>query len=78
MVLAFACATAVAARIGLIAYIDATSILGAVNPLYLSPASPPLLVFVVLGLYLGGGAARAAFAANRAPTSAPKPPDAKP
>jgi len=47
-----ACVIAVASRIGLLAYIHATS-LPALNLLYLSPASPFLLIFVVLGLYVG-------------------------
>jgi hypothetical protein len=49
--LALACCTAVATRIVLLAYLDVTSFPTA-NSLYLSPASPFLLIFVVLGLYL--------------------------
>jgi hypothetical protein len=46
------CAAAVATRIALLAYLDVTSI-WSVNVLYLSPASPFLLCFVVLGMYCG-------------------------
>jgi hypothetical protein len=49
--LTLACCTAVATRIVLLAYIDVTSF-PAANSLYLSPASPFLLIFAVLGLYL--------------------------
>jgi hypothetical protein len=47
-----ACAAAVAARIALLAYLDVTSI-WSVNLLYLSPATPFFLCFVVLGIYCG-------------------------
>ena len=43
---------AVAARIVLLAYLDATSI-PAANVLYASPATPLLIVFAVTGTYLG-------------------------
>lgn len=46
------CAAAVAIRIALLAYLDVTSI-PAINLLYLSPATPFLLCFVVLGMYCG-------------------------
>jgi len=46
------CAAAVAARIALLAYLDVTSI-WSVNLLYLSPATPFFLCFVVLGIYCG-------------------------
>jgi hypothetical protein len=52
MALVVACATAVAARMGLLAYLEVTSIPSA-NLLYLSPVTPLLLTFIVLGLYLG-------------------------
>jgi hypothetical protein len=52
MTLALACAVTVAARIRLLAYLEVTSI-PSLNLLYLSPASPFLLTFVVLGIYLG-------------------------
>jgi hypothetical protein len=51
--LTLACGGAVAARLVLLAYIDASSF-PAANLLYASPASPFLLMFIVLGLYLGG------------------------
>ena len=50
--LGLACIAAVATRIALLAYLDVTSI-PAVNLLYLSPATPFFLTFVVLGLYCG-------------------------
>lgn len=65
MMIALVCATGVAARIGLLAYVDATSIPGTIDLAYLSPASPLLLVFTALGLYLGIRAARQAVASNR-------------
>ena len=52
LAVAFACAAAVATRMALLAYLDVTSI-PAINPLYLSPATPFLLCFVVLGLCCG-------------------------
>jgi hypothetical protein len=52
LTLAAACAVAVAARIALLAYLEVTSI-PSVNLLYLSPAAPFFLCFVVLGLYCG-------------------------
>ena len=52
MCLALACAAAMVVRMALLAYLEVTSI-PSVNLLYLSPASPFLLTFVVLGIYLG-------------------------
>jgi hypothetical protein len=43
----------VASRAVLLAYHEVTLLPGAVNPVYLSPASPFLIAFVLLGLYLG-------------------------
>jgi len=51
IVLALVCATAVATRIALLAYLEVTSF-PATHLLYLAPATPFLLTFVVLGLYL--------------------------
>jgi hypothetical protein len=62
--LAFACAIAVGTRIALLTYIDVSSF-PAVNALYVSSASPILLVFVVLGLYLGIRAGVACLTATR-------------
>jgi hypothetical protein len=53
-------------RIALLAYID-VSAFHAVNPLYLAPATPLLLMLAVLGLYLGGRAGRAAYRGKRRP-----------
>ncbi len=64
LALMLALAAAMATRIALLAYIDATS-LPAVRNLYLSPATPFLLVFVVLGLYLGATALRAVTTRRR-------------
>jgi hypothetical protein len=50
--LALACAAAVAARITLLVYLDVTSI-PSLNQPYLSPASPFMITFVFLGIYLG-------------------------
>jgi hypothetical protein len=50
--LALACATAVAARITLLVYLDVTSI-PSLNQPYLSPASPFMITFAFLGIYLG-------------------------
>lgn len=50
--LVLACGIAVATRVTLLAYIEVSSF-PAANALYLSSASPFLLIFVVLGLYLG-------------------------
>jgi len=50
--LALACATAVAARITLLVYLDVTSF-PSLNQNYLSPASPFMITFVFLGVYLG-------------------------
>ena len=52
LALTAACAAAVAARIALLAYLDVTSI-WSINLLYLSPATPLFLCFVVLGMYCG-------------------------
>jgi len=52
LALTAACAAAVAARIALLAYLDVTSI-WAISLLYLSPATPLFLCFVVLGMYCG-------------------------
>src|SRR5207249_33045 len=52
MTLALACAAAVAARIGLLAYLDASSFSIRLL-LYVLPASPFQLTFVILGIYLG-------------------------
>jgi len=56
LILAVVCAVAAASRVGLMAYVDVSLIFGATNLLYLSPASPFLLMFVVLGLFCGGQA----------------------
>jgi hypothetical protein len=64
--LALACGVAVATRIGLLAYIQATSF-PALNALYLSPASPFLIMFIVLGVYLMALVIRAAVLARRPP-----------
>jgi hypothetical protein len=53
LALVLACAAAVASRAVLLAYHEVTLLPGAVNPVYLSPASPFLIAFVLLGLYLG-------------------------
>jgi len=58
LALTAACATAIAARIALLAYLDVTSI-WSVNLLYLSPVAPFLLCFIVLGIYCGIMVARA-------------------
>ena len=52
LALGWACVVAVASRIALLAYIDATSF-PAVSLLYASPASPFVIVFTVIGLYAG-------------------------
>jgi hypothetical protein len=52
---ALACAAAVAGRVALLAYLHVTSMPTLIQ-VYLSPASPFLLVFVLLGLYAGSGA----------------------
>lgn len=53
---------AVAVRIGLLAYIDATSFPGA-TVLYTSPASPFVIIFTAVGIYCGGSIVmRRAFA----------------
>jgi hypothetical protein len=52
LALAATCCAAIASRIALLAYLDVTSI-PAINLLYLSPATPFLLCFVVLGVYCG-------------------------
>jgi hypothetical protein len=64
--LALACGVAAATRIGLLAYIQATSF-PALNALYLSPASPFLIMFIVLGIYLMALVIRAAVLARRPP-----------
>jgi len=73
--LTLACAAAVAARVGLLAYVDATSI-PAVNMVYLSPAVPFLLMLVALGIYLGLATlrtgARPAEAASRSTSVMPE------
>jgi hypothetical protein len=56
LILAVVCAVAAASRVGLMAYVDVSLIFGATNLLYLSPAAPFLLMFVVLGLFCGGQA----------------------
>jgi hypothetical protein len=66
--LALACGVAVATRIGLLAYIQATSF-PAMNALYLSPASPFLILFIVLGIYLTALVIRAALLTRRRPTA---------
>ena len=48
---ALACFAAVFTRLVLLAYIHVTSF-PTINSLYLSPATPFLIVFIVLGLYL--------------------------
>jgi hypothetical protein len=48
---ALACAVAIGTRIALLAYLEVTSI-PSVNILYLSPASPFFITFVVIGIYL--------------------------
>jgi lysylphosphatidylglycerol synthetase-like protein (DUF2156 family) len=50
--LAAACLAAVLSRLALLAYLDVTSIPSS-NGSYATPASPLLVVFVVLGLWLG-------------------------
>ena len=55
--LAAACMTGVLSRIALLAYLDVTSIPSS-NGSYATPASPLLVVFVVLGLWLGWQALR--------------------
>ncbi len=67
-VLALACAVAVATRVALLAYLDVTSI-PAVNELYLSPATPLFLLFVVIGVYLAGACVVGALRGGR-PASA--------
>jgi hypothetical protein len=64
VVLTLACIIAAGSRIAMLAYLDATSI-PAVNYLYLSPAFPFFLTFVVLGLYLEGSFMVEAFRRNR-------------
>src|SRR4029077_13471017 len=54
LILAVVCAVAAASRVALMAYVDVSLIFGATNLLYLSPAAPFLLMFVVLGLFSGG------------------------
>jgi hypothetical protein len=63
--LALACAVAVACRVAMLAYISVTWIPIAVNLAYASPATPFLVVFVVLGLYLGGVAVQATLSRRR-------------
>lgn len=55
--LALACLTAVATRIALLAYLDVSSIPSA-NGSYATPASPMVVVFAVLGIWLGVAALR--------------------
>ena len=50
--LVLACAVAVVTRVVMLAYID-VSAFPAANPLYVSAASPFLVMFAVLGSYLG-------------------------
>ena len=64
LALMLALVAVMAVRIALLAYISATSF-PASNHLYLSPATPFLLVFVVLGLYLGAMALRAVTTRRR-------------
>jgi hypothetical protein len=71
VVLSLVCATAVSTRIALLAYLEVNVIPGAGNLLYLSVASPFLLMFVVLGLYLGTQAAVAAYRARPEPLHRP-------
>lgn len=52
LALALACLSGVASRILMLAYLEATSI-PSVNVLYASPASPMVICFTVIGLYLG-------------------------
>ncbi|MFM9926049.1 hypothetical protein VLK31_23870 [Variovorax sp. H27-G14] len=52
LALALACLAGVASRILMLAYLEATSI-PSVNVLYASPASPMVICFTVIGLYLG-------------------------
>jgi hypothetical protein len=65
LTLALAAAAAVTSRAALLAYHEVTALPGAVNLLYLSPATPFLLIFVTLGLYLGGQSVLASYAARR-------------
>ena len=60
LALALACGVAAASRIELLAYLAVTT-LPANNLHYLSPATPFLLTFVVLGLFLGGQSTVAAY-----------------
>jgi hypothetical protein len=53
LVLATACAVAVASRLLIVALIEVTSWPGALNDIYLAPGSPFLITFAVLGCYLG-------------------------
>ncbi len=57
LALSLACAAAVAARMALLAYMEVT-LIPAINHLYLSPATPFFLTFVVLGIYCGVAALR--------------------
>lgn len=54
IIFTIACAVAMVARMTLVALIEVTSWPGAINDVYLAPASPFLLTFVVLGTYLAG------------------------
>jgi hypothetical protein len=68
-----ACATAVATRAILLTYIGVTSF-PAVDSPYLSSASPFVLMFVVLGLYVGAGALIGLFRRGSTPRR-PQTPD---
>jgi hypothetical protein len=63
LALVIACAIAVVTRMVLLAYID-VSAFSAANSLYLSSASPFLLIFSILGVYLGVRAGAAACSAK--------------
>ncbi len=65
LTLALACAAAIASRAALLCYHEVTTLPGAINVLYLSPATPFLLVFVTLGFYLGGQSIFAIYGARR-------------
>ena len=54
LIAAVVCAVAAASRVALTAYRDGSPIFGAIDLLYLSPAAPILLMFVVLGRFGGG------------------------
>lgn len=69
LALSLACAAAIAARVALLAYLDAAAWFGSGSLLYLSPAAPFFLCFVVLGIYCGACVVLGARAVRAAPAA---------